>query len=120
MKKLFGNYLKTYKNIYECPNCHKEATCRYGTMKCDHCGKIYAVKTRFISVLVLVLTFTFIMQFFWNHDFFGGSALWNSLASVGLIIISNLLFGYLMYSFLPGGIYEFEEINENVTDTKNN
>ena len=118
MKKNFTNYLKTYRNIYECPNCHNEAEGRYGTMKCPHCGKIYTVKTRFVCVIVLLLQFTGIMQLFWSSNFFNGNALLNSLASVGLIIICNLYFGYMMYRFLPGGLYEFEEITEDVTDGK--
>lgn len=118
MEKNFKNYLKTYKNIYECPNCHKEAEGRYGTMKCPHCGKIFAIKTRFVCMAILILQGMGILQLFWNGNFFNGNAFWNSLVSVGLIILTNLYFGYMMYRFMPGGMYEFEEIKEDGAEQK--
>ena len=105
-------------NIYECPNCHNEAEGRYGTMKCPHCGKTYAVRTRFICNAILILQGLGILQLFWNNNFFNGNALLNSLVSVVLLALTNLYFGYMMYRFLPGGLHEFEEINEDVTEQK--
>ncbi len=112
MEKNFKGYLKSFKNIHECPNCHNEAVVRYGAMKCEHCGKEYLVRRKFIGTLAIVFLFMIIMEFFWNGNYFNGDALINSLVSVGLIIISNLIVTYLMYLFVPGGMFEYEELTD--------
>ena len=113
MEKNVKGYLKTFQNIYECPNCGHEATVRYGVMKCEHCGKEFFVKRKFISVVVIVLLFLGISELFWNSNCFNSDAMLNSLALVFLLIISNFIAGYLLYRFVPGGIMEYEEVSEN-------
>lgn len=112
MKKDLNSYLKTFKNIYECPNCGKEVNVRYGVMKCENCGKEYFVKRKFISVVVIVFMFLGLSELFWNGNYFEGDAMLNSLALVGLLLIGNFVVGYLLFRFVPGGVMEYEEVTD--------
>jgi predicted RNA-binding Zn-ribbon protein involved in translation (DUF1610 family) len=117
MKKDFKSFLKTYMNVFPCPNCGQECESRYGIMNCPHCGKSYSVKIRFESHVVNILMGMGLMQYYMYSDLFNGSMFWKSLVMLLHFVANSLLVNFMMYRFMSGGLFVMKEIEEDVNDT---
>lgn len=117
MKKDFKSFLKTYMNVFSCPDCGQECESRYGIMKCPHCGKSYSVKIRFESHVVTILMGMGLMQYYMYSDLFNGSMFWKSLVMLLHFVANSLLVNFMMYRFMSGGLFVMKEIEEDVNDT---